>query len=146
MMSADVFPHINFTRLQRSADAINQMLRHQMRPYLQVNASPSVVASGGMVHAAPSTTLGMSLGVENLSLMQFVEGMLATGGVGQGVILPGVVMAAGHPTNSDKEKFVTSSSGLVGVSEQWYWQRSEELQTVEVETADIRKGLEAAGF
>jgi len=33
-----------------------------------------------------------------------------------------------------------------GVEERWYWQRSDELQHAELVHADIRRGLEAAGF
>ena len=32
------------------------------------------------------------------------------------------------------------------MGERWYWQRSDELQHAELVHADIRKGLEAAGF
>jgi len=32
------------------------------------------------------------------------------------------------------------------MGERWYWQRSDELQQAELVHADIRRGLEAAGF
>lgn len=104
------------------------MLRHQVKGYRQANASASAT------HPVPDPSqagLGISLGVESASTMAFVEGLLATGGVGPNPP-PGLPLAGGE--------------GQVGAAESWYWQRSSELQAVEAETSDIRKGLEAAGF
>ncbi|THH19381.1 hypothetical protein EW146_g1783 [Bondarzewia mesenterica] len=40
----------------------------------------------------------------------------------------------------------TQMANVVGKEERWFWNRSEELQQAELVHADIRKGLEAAGF
>lgn len=111
------------------------MLRHQTKGYRQANASASATHPVPDPHNAAT----ISLGVENANIMAYVEGMLATGGVGQ------------HPPASlplASENGNTNGVGLgpVGVAETYYWQRSGELQTIEAETSDIRKGLEAAGF
>ncbi len=43
--------------------------------------------------------------------------------------------------------FITSQmTRAVAKGERWYWQRSDELQRAELVHADIKKGLEAAGF
>lgn len=126
--------HVNFTRLFKCAEVIHQMLRHQTKGYRQANASASATHPVPDPHNAAT----ISLGVENANVMSFVEGMLATGGVGPNppsslpLAEPGVVNSVGL--------------GPVGVAETYYWQRSSELQAIEAETSDIRKGLEAAGF
>lgn len=110
------------------------MLRHQTKGYRQANASASATHPVPDPHNAAT----ISLGVENASVMAFVEGMLATGGVGP-TPPPGLQMAEAGGGNM-------IGLGPVGVAETYYWQRSSELQTIEAETSDIRKGLEAAGF
>lgn len=43
--------------------------------------------------------------------------------------------------------FITSQmEKAAAMGERWYWQRSDELQQAELVHADIRRGLEAAGF
>jgi son of sevenless-like protein len=43
--------------------------------------------------------------------------------------------------------FITSQiEKAATMGERWYWQRSDELQHAELVHADIRRGLEAAGF
>jgi len=127
--------HINFTRLFKCAEVIHQMLRHQTKGYRQANASASAT------HPVPDpyNAATMSLGVENGAVMAFVEGMLATGGVGPN---PPAGLPLVDPAN------IGGGIGLgpVGVTEAYYWQKSSELQAIEAETSDIRKGLEAAGF
>lgn len=126
--------HINFTRLFKCAEVIHQMLRHQVKGYRQTNPSASAV------HAIPdpSQAQGINLGAENPQMMAYVETMLSTGGVG---LNPPPDLPLASPVDRGSLAF-----GPVGVLEAWYWQRSNELQTIEAETSDIRKGLEAAGF
>lgn len=126
--------HINFTRLFKCAEVIHQMLRHQVKGYRQTNPS----ASAPHPVPDPSQALGISLGAESAQVMTYVETMLSTGGVGANP--PDTLPLA----SASSERVV--GWGPVGVSEAWYWQRSSELQTIEAETSDIRKGLEAAGF
>ncbi|KAG8886578.1 hypothetical protein FRB98_001226 [Tulasnella sp. 332] len=126
--------HINFIRLFKCADVVHQMLRHQSKGYRQANAS----ASATHPVPDPQNAATISLGVENANTMAYVEGMLATGGIGPNPpsSLPLAESGGGHGFGL----------GPVGVAESYYWQRSSELQAIEAETSDIRKGLEAAGF
>lgn len=132
--NVETITHVNFTRLFKCADVIHQMLRHQSKGYRQANAS----ASAPHPVLDPSQAPGINLGVENPAVLAYVETMIATGGVGTSpppglpLVNPGDVNEAGQNT--------------VGVVDSWYWQRSTELQKVEAETSDIRRGLEAAGF
>ncbi|KAG9045100.1 hypothetical protein FS837_007032 [Tulasnella sp. UAMH 9824] len=132
--NVETITHVNFTRLFKCAEVIHQMLRHQSKGYRQANAS----ASAPHPVSDPSQAQGINLGVENPAVLAYVETMIATGGVGTSptpglpLVNPGDVNEAGQNT--------------VGVVESWYWQRSTELQKVEAETSDIRRGLEAAGF
>ncbi|KAG8900893.1 hypothetical protein FRB99_005682 [Tulasnella sp. 403] len=141
--------HINFTRLFKCAEVIHQMLRHQVRGYRQAN--PSATA----MHPVPdpSSAQGIDLGVENAQVMAYVEIMLNTGGVGMAPPegLPLMNPSAHVPPALGAEgaggpSVQLVSHGQVGVVEAWYWQRSSELHDIEVETSDIRRGLEAAGF
>jgi son of sevenless len=123
--------HVNFVRLQKSSEVIQQMLRHQSKPYLQSNPPQSGGATAHQVPASHLHSQSVSLGVENAATMGFIETMLSTGGLGLSPP-PNVVQATGV--------------GQVGAAENWYWQQSQDVQAVERETSDIRKGLEAAGF
>lgn len=136
--NVETITHINFTRLFKCAEVIHQMLRHQSKGYRQANPS----ASAPHPVSDPSQAQGINLGVENAAVLAHVETMLATGGVGTNppAGLPLVNVAGG---DSDERPSIPTS---VGVIDAWYWQRSSELQKIEAETSDIRKGLEAAGF
>lgn len=49
--------------------------------------------------------------------------------------------------NQATTNFIQSQmTSATGKDERWYWSRSDELQQAELVHADIRKGLEAAGF
>ncbi|KAH9050502.1 ras GEF [Lactarius hengduanensis] len=51
------------------------------------------------------------------------------------------------PEIPEMTNFITSQmTRAVAKGERWYWQRSDELQRAELVHADIKKGLEAAGF
>ncbi|KAI9444951.1 ras GEF [Lactarius indigo] len=51
------------------------------------------------------------------------------------------------PEIPEMTNFITSQmTRAVDKGERWYWQRSDELQRAELVHADIKKGLEAAGF
>ncbi|KAH9065896.1 ras GEF [Lactarius vividus] len=51
------------------------------------------------------------------------------------------------PEIPEMTNFITSHmTRAVAKGERWYWQRSDELQRAELVHADIKKGLEAAGF
>ncbi|KAG9011301.1 hypothetical protein FRB93_003103 [Tulasnella sp. JGI-2019a] len=127
--------HINCTRLFKCAEVVHQMLRHQTKGYRQANASASAIHPVPDPHNAAT----INLGVENANVMAFVEGMLATGGVGPNPPSNLALADSGGGTYG-------LGMGPVGVAEAYYWQRSSELQAIEAETSDIRKGLEAAGF
>jgi len=132
---------INFTRLYKCAEVIHQMLRHQVRGYRQANPSPSAPHAV----ADPSSAMGLSLGVENTNVMTFVDMMLNTGGVGL-TPPPNFPLIHSNSPPADRAGPLSRSGPSVSAVEAWYFQRSNELQKVEVETSDIRKGLEAAGF
>lgn len=49
--------------------------------------------------------------------------------------------------NPSAMSFIEAQMALAAAKdERWFWVRSEELQQAELVHADIRKGLEAAGF
>ncbi|KIO22395.1 hypothetical protein M407DRAFT_28115 [Tulasnella calospora MUT 4182] len=133
--NVDTITHVNFTRLFKCAEVIHQMLRHQSKGYRQANPS----ASAPHPVLDPSQAQGINLGVENVAVLSYVETMLATGGVGTSP-------PPGLPLENPGGDVNETSVGKVGVIDSWYWQRSNELQKVEADTSDIRRGLEAAGF
>lgn len=136
--NVETITHINFTRLFKCAEVIHQMLRHQSKGYRQANPS----ASAPHPVSDPSQAPGINLGVENAAVLAHVETMLATGGVGTNPPAGLPLVPAGGGDSNEKPSIQTP----VGVVEAWYWQRSSELQKIEADTSDIRKGLEAAGF
>ena len=124
--------HINFLRLQKFSEVIQHMLRHQTKPYLQTNPPQSGGAAAHQVPSShPHSQSSVSLGTENVAVMTYVETMLSTGGLG---------------LNPPSYVPLATGVGQVGALDAWYWQRSAELQAVERETSDIRRGLDAAGF
>ena len=51
------------------------------------------------------------------------------------------------PESTTTRQFIANSLRIMGTKEQaWFWARSQEVQHSEVAHADIRRGLEAAGF
>ena len=51
------------------------------------------------------------------------------------------------PENPEMTSFIVGQmEKAVAMGERWYWQRSDDLQHAELVHADIRRGLEAAGF
>ncbi|KIY73446.1 ras GEF [Cylindrobasidium torrendii FP15055 ss-10] len=55
--------------------------------------------------------------------------------------------AYGIPESPSTAQFVSSSLQTAGSKEQaWFWSKSQEVQATELVHADIRRGLEAAGF